>query len=66
MVVRVAAGTELGCAAFAFRFTILISNAAASQQVRTFNRFSDGAADVVNARILEGIHVRFADVQARK
>jgi hypothetical protein len=66
MVVRVVAGTGLGCTAFAFRFTILISNAATIQQVRTFNRFSDAAANVVNARILEGIRVRFADVQARK
>jgi len=36
------------------------------QQVRTYNRLSDAAADVVNARIYEGIHFRFADVQARK
>jgi hypothetical protein len=36
------------------------------QQTRTYNRFSDAAADVVNARICEGIHFRFADVQARK
>ena len=33
---------------------------------RTYNRFSDAAEDVVNARIYEGIHFRFADVEARK
>jgi hypothetical protein len=33
---------------------------------QTYHRFSDAARDVVNARIWEGIHFRFADVQARK
>jgi hypothetical protein len=33
---------------------------------RTYNRFSDAAEDVVNARIYEGIHFRFADTEARK
>jgi hypothetical protein len=33
---------------------------------RTYNRFSDVAEDVVNARIYEGIHFRFADTDARK
>jgi hypothetical protein len=33
---------------------------------RTYNRFSDAAEDVVNARIYEGIHFRFADTTARK
>ena len=47
-------------------FSATTTNPAALQQVRTYNRFSDAAADVVNARILEGIHFRFADVQARK
>jgi hypothetical protein len=32
---------------------------------RAYNRFSDAAADVVNARIYEGIHFRFADAEAR-
>jgi len=36
------------------------------QKTRTYHRFSDAAADVVNVRIWEGIHFRFADVQARK
>ena len=46
--------------------SVTTTNPAALQQVRTYNRFSDAAADVVNARIYEGIHFRFADVQARK
>jgi hypothetical protein len=33
---------------------------------RTYYRFSDVAEDVVNARIYEGIHFRFADEEARK
>jgi hypothetical protein len=32
---------------------------------RTYTRFSDAAADVVEARILEGIHFRFADIGGR-
>jgi hypothetical protein len=47
-------------------FSVITTNPAAGQQTRTYDRFSDVAADVVNARIYEGIHFRFADVQARK
>jgi hypothetical protein len=47
-------------------FTVITTNAAATQQTHTYNRFSDAAADVVNARIYQGIHFRFADVQARR
>src|SRR6267378_1405559 len=47
-------------------FSVTTTNPAAVQQTRTYDRFSDAAADVVNARIYEGIHFRFADVQARK
>lgn len=36
------------------------------QDTRVFDRFSDAAEEVVNARIYEGIHFRFADVDARK
>jgi hypothetical protein len=32
----------------------------------TYSKFSDAAGDVVNARIWEGIHFRFADEEARK
>jgi hypothetical protein len=47
-------------------FSVTTTNPAALQQTRTYARFSDAAADVVNARIYEGIHFRFADVEARK
>jgi hypothetical protein len=36
------------------------------QKTRTYRRFSDAAEDVVNARVYEGIHFRFADVVARR
>ena len=32
---------------------------------RVYNRFSDVLSDVVNGRIWEGIHFRFADTEAR-
>jgi hypothetical protein len=47
-------------------FSVTTTNAASPQPTRTYNHFSDAAADVVNARVYEGIHFRFADVQARK
>jgi hypothetical protein len=37
----------------------------ATTKTRTYNRFSDAAADVVEVRIYLGIHFRFADVAAR-
>lgn len=37
-----------------------------TQDIRPFNRFSDAAQEVVDARIYEGIHFRFADEPARK
>jgi hypothetical protein len=36
------------------------------EDTRTYCRFSDAAQDVVDARIYEGIHFRFADEEARK
>ncbi len=36
------------------------------QDTRFFNRFSDARQEVVDARIYEGIHFRFADEAARK
>ena len=36
------------------------------QKTRTYNRFSDAAADVVDARVYLGIHFRFADLVARR
>jgi hypothetical protein len=47
-------------------FTLHTTNATAPVQTRDYNRFSDLAQDVVDARIFEGIHFRFDDVQARK
>jgi hypothetical protein len=35
-------------------------------ETRTYNRFSDAAADVVDARVYAGIHFRFADLVARR
>ena len=35
------------------------------QDTRTYDRFSDAAQEVVDARIYEGIHFRFADEEAR-
>ena len=35
------------------------------QKTRTYNRFSDAARDVVDVRIYQGIHFRFADVAGR-
>jgi hypothetical protein len=36
------------------------------QDTRTFNRFSEAAQEVVEARILQGIHFRFADEVGRR
>lgn len=47
----------------AFEVTTLAPQAV--QKVRKYSRFSDAARDVVEARILLGIHFRFADVAAR-
>jgi hypothetical protein len=50
----------------AFTFDVTSTVAQAVQKTRTYSRFSDVAADVVEARILLGIHFRFADTVARK
>jgi len=47
-------------------FSVATTNPAAGQGTRTYGRFSDAAAEVINARIYEGIHFHFAAVQARK
>jgi hypothetical protein len=47
-------------------FSVTTTNAASPEQTRTHNRFSDAAADVVNVRVYQGIHFRFADVIARQ
>ena len=48
-------------------FSITTTNVGPTvQDTRTYNRFSDAAEDVVNARVYSGIHFRFADEAARK
>jgi hypothetical protein len=49
----------------AFDFSITTDMPLATQKTRTFKRFSDAAQEVVDARILLGIHFRFADTVAR-
>src|ERR1700730_13385354 len=47
-------------------FTVTTTNhPTAIQTTRTYNRFSDAAAEVVTARICAGIQFRFADLQGR-
>ena len=48
-------------------FDVMTTNTVPTiDDIRTYHRFSDVAEDVVNARIYEGIHFRFADTDARK
>lgn len=47
-------------------FTVTSTVAQAVPNTRTYSRFSDAADDVVDARILLGIHFRFADTAARQ
>jgi hypothetical protein len=50
-----------------FTFSVTTTNLGpTNQDTRTYYRFSDAAADVVEARILEGIHFRFADTVGRR
>ena len=46
-----------------FDVTTLVPQAV--QKTRTYRRFSDAADDMVEARMLLGIHFRFADIAAR-
>jgi len=48
-----------------FAFTITTAVPQATQKTRSYKRFSDAAQEVVDARILLGIHFRFADEVAR-
>lgn len=48
-----------------YSFSVTSNAAAAIQKTRNFTRFSEAAEEVVEARILLGIHFRFADEQAR-
>ena len=48
-------------------FSITTTNVGPTvQDTRTYERFSDAAQDVVDARVYSGIHFRFADEAARK
>ena len=47
-------------------FTVTTTAAQAVPNARTYDRFSDLADDVVEARIYMGIHFRFADTAARR
>jgi hypothetical protein len=49
-----------------FTFVVTSDNPLASPPTRTYERFSDAAQDVVDARVYQGIHFRFADTAARK
>ena len=50
----------------AFTFSVTSNVAQVVQKTRTYSRFSDVAADVVEARIFLGIHFRFADTVGRR
>lgn len=47
-------------------FTVTSANTNANPNTRVYTRFSDAALDVVEARILQGIHTRTADRDGRK
>jgi hypothetical protein len=47
-------------------FSLNSGNPNVIQKTRTYGRFSEETRDVVNARIYEGIHFRFADVAGRR
>ena len=47
-------------------FSLTSNTPQAIQKTRPYNRFSDAADDIVDARIYEGIHFRSADEAARK
>jgi hypothetical protein len=46
--------------------TLTSTAAAAIKKARTFPSFSAASQQVVTVRVLQGIHFRFADVEARK
>ena len=49
-----------------FTFTVTSNNPAASPATRTYTRFSDAGKEVLEVRILQGIHFRFADEAGAK
>lgn len=50
----------------AFTFAVTTTVPQSANKTRLYTRFSDVAADVVDARVYLGIHFRFADVVARR
>jgi len=46
-------------------FTVTSEHPLAMQKTRTYGRFSDMSSDMVDVRIYQGIHFRFADEEAR-
>jgi hypothetical protein len=46
-------------------FTVTSEHPQAMQKTRTYRRFSDMSSDMVDVRIYQGIHFRFADEEAR-
>ena len=46
-------------------FTVKSESPEATQKTRTYSKFSDMTVDMVNVRIWQGIHFRFADVVGR-
>jgi hypothetical protein len=46
-------------------FSVTTNNTVPTRKTRSYNRFTDAAAEVVRARVYEGIHFAFADEQAR-
>jgi hypothetical protein len=49
-----------------FEFVVTSNAPLATTRTRTYLRFSDAAQEVVDARVLLGIHFRFADEEARR
>ena len=49
-----------------FTFQVTSNSPLANPPTRTYQRFSDVAREVVDARVYLGIHFRFADTAARK
>jgi hypothetical protein len=47
-------------------FTVTSANTNANPNVRIYTSFTDAALDVVEARILQGIHTRSADLNGRQ
>ena len=47
-------------------FSVVNDMTQATRKTRTYKRFSDASDEVVEARIYEGIHFRFADEAAQK